>query len=93
MANVQVVLALIGSIVLGTLWVENRYQQVSSSICQIGKDVISREMDGNEIRLEFYNNELEHTMSDKRIKFLDSSTSTLSARQRVLKNQKDSISC
>ena len=90
----MLVTSFVGSIILGFVWVENRYQQVEKSVCLSNKDSLSREIDGNELRLEFYTNEMmdESTVEFRR-SYLNSTTLSLEERQRVIKQDKEDLLC
>jgi len=93
-------LPLLGSVVGGVIWLENRYQQVDVSVCQLQKSALDLEIASNEIRLEFYNKELldltsgtVDTTAEYRIKKLDASTLDISARLRVIKTELKAKPC
>jgi hypothetical protein len=79
-------------LIQGLLWVEDRYQHVTESICTADKHTLKLEKSGNEIRLEFYNNEIQSlavketqtNLEKQRIGYLNQSTIVIEARQRVL---------
>ena len=79
-------------LIQGFLWVEDRYQHVTQSICAADKHTLKLERSGNEIRLEFYNNELQSlavkpiqsNLEKQRISYLNASTIVIESRQRVL---------
>ena len=92
--EVMLVTSFIGSIILGFVWVENRYQQVEMSVCLSSSDALSREIDGNELRLEFYINEmLLPSTTDDRRSYLSQTTLALEARQRVVKQNRENLLC
>ena len=81
---------LIGTIITGTLWMESRYQKAEIAQCLSEKVVFAQEYGENEIRLEFYNDELVLLTSEgnlnqfkqRRVKYLDDSVARLETRQR-----------
>ena len=92
--EVMLVTSFVGSIVLGVVWVENRYQQVTSAVCLSEKNVLSREISGNEIKLEFYNNEMMAVgTKESRVNYLNLLTLSLEERQRVLKLDRGKLVC
>lgn len=96
--NIHFVVSIACSLVLGTIWVESRYYQTSNALCEVEKSAISREVDINELKLEFYMDELERltrppAASSQRIHYLNTRTLSLETRNKVLKLDKEKLSC